>query len=52
MVNECRKCLFCNKGLRPLKRTSDWDTRKYHKQCHFLRLQLLELQSQYNSQKD
>lgn len=52
MVNECRKCLYCNKGLRPFKRTMDWEVRKYHKQCWFLHLQMVQIRMLYGDSQN
>jgi hypothetical protein len=52
MVNECRKCLYCNKGLRPFKKTTDWEVRKYHKQCWFLHLQMVQIRMLYGDSQN
>lgn len=35
-------CAYCNKSLRSFNKTSDWNSRQYHKKC-YLKLKDIEL---------
>lgn len=44
-MSDCRKCEWCKRGLVPLKKHSDWTTRRFHKKCYFEYLSLENLKA-------
>lgn len=47
---EVRDCLYCKKKLKPLKRTVDWQNRKFHKKCYFEYLVYLDIKQEYEQE--
>ena len=51
MINEAGNkmiCTYCQKGLKPFKKSIDWDKRHLHKKCWKLQQDLIYIQQIIN----